>query len=184
MQITEAFNVQNINSSQTSLAQVLLVFYILIASSCTDNLMAKQMREYIKDNKYMQHFIGFLTMIVLVTLVGGIVDTTSAIFYALIGYVWFIFSTKLDIHWNIVILILLFFGYMYENSMRYRENEIKSDKNLSDDEKNKLLESNTRYKNIIVGSVMLITIIGTLFYSHKKHEQYGGSYDVFAYILN
>src|SRR5579872_4178034 len=133
-------NIQDINSSSTSLAKVLLIFYLFIASSSTDNLMSKQMREYINSNKYMQHIIGFLTMIVLITLVGGVVDTRAAIFYALIGYVWFIFSTKLDIHWNIIILSLLFVGYMYENSMNVREADIKSDKNLTDDQKLYMIE--------------------------------------------
>ena len=52
MQLSETFNIQNIGSKQTSIAKVLLVFYVLIASSCTDGLMAKQMREYIKENKF------------------------------------------------------------------------------------------------------------------------------------
>lgn len=177
------FNIQDINSGQTSLAKVLLIFYVLVASSATDNLMSKQIREYINDNRYMQHILGFLTMIVLVTLVGGVVDNRAAIFYALVGYIWFIFSTKLDIHWNMIILVLLFVGYMIENSMSVREATIKSDKTLSDKQKQDLIKNDMMYKNWIVGSVLMVTIVGTLFYSQKKHEQYGGGYDIFAYIL-
>lgn len=177
------FNIQDINSSQTSLAKVLLIFYVLVASSTTDNLMSKQIREYINDNRYMQHILGFLTMIVLVTLVGGVVDNRTAIFYAFVGYIWFIFSTKLDIHWNMIILVLLFIGYMIENNMSVRETEIKADKTLTNDQKQKLIKDDMMYKNWIIGSVLMVTIVGTLFYSQKKHEQYGGGYDVFAYIL-
>jgi hypothetical protein len=177
------FNIQDINSGQTSLAKVLLIFYVLIASSATDNLMSKQIKEYINDNRYVQHILGFLTMIVLVTLVGGVVDNRAAIFYALVGYIWFIFSTKLDIHWNMIIIVLLFIGYMIENSMGVREAEIRVDKTLTDEQKQKIIKDNMMYKNWIIGSVLMVTIIGTLFYSQKKHEQYGGGYDVFAYIL-
>lgn len=184
MNLNELFNIQNINSSQTSLAKVLLIFYVLVASNCTDNLMSKQIRQYINENRFVQHIIGFLLMIILVTLVGGIVDTRLAIFYALIGYIWFIFSTKLDIHWNIIIIILLFIGYMYENSMSIRENDINNDPNLTPDQKFIIIQQNNNYKTWIVSSVIFITILGTLFYSHKKHEQYGGGYDVFTYILN
>ena len=180
---TTWFNMQDINSSQTSLAKVLLIFYVFVASSTTDNLMSKQIREYINSNRYMQHILGFLTMIVLVTLVGGVVDNRAAIFYALVGYIWFIFSTKLDIHWNLIIIALLFIGYMIENNMSAREVEIKSDKTLSDEQKKKLIMTDMMYKNWIVGSVLIVTAIGTLFYSQKKQEQYGGGYDVFAYML-
>jgi len=183
MQLSETFNIQNIKSNHTSIAKVLLVFYVLIASSCTDGLMAKQMREYIKDNKFMQHIIGFLTMIVLVSMIGGVVDTRSIILYALIGYVWFILSTKLDIHWNIIILSLLFIGFMYENSIEVRETELQNDVSLNDIEKQKILSEDIQVRNWIVGSIIIVTIIGTVFYSHKKHEQYGGGYDVFAYML-
>jgi hypothetical protein len=180
----DIFNIQSINSSQTSLAKVLLIFYVLVASRSTDSLMAKQMRSYIQENRYVQHILGFLVMIILVTLVGGIVDTRSAIVYALVGYIWFIFSTKLDIHWNLVILILLFVGYMYENSMSVREAEIMSDNNLTEEQKNAIIANDNRYKTMIVGAVMIVTVIGTIFYSHKKIEQYGGSYDVLTYIFN
>ena len=179
--VSQWFNIQDINSSQISLAKVLLIYY-LFALSSSNKLISKQMREYINDTRYIQHVLGFLTMIVLVTLVSNI-DTRDAIFYAVIGYVWFIFSTKLDIHWNIIIIILLFMGYMFDNSMKNRVNEIKLDKTLSDEQKLFLIANDIYIKNLIVGSVMIITILGTLFYSYKKHEQYGGSYDIFTYIL-
>lgn len=183
MSLKDIFNVQDINSSQTSIAKVLLVFYLIVASNYTDNLIAKQLKDFLDNNRLAQHVIGFLTMIVLVTLVGGVVDTRSAIVYSLIGYVWFIFSTKLDIHWNVVIITLLFVGYMYENSLGVRERQILDDPNLTAKHKREAIDKNNRYKTWIVGSVILVTIIGTIMYSHKKHGQYGGGYDAFTYLL-
>jgi hypothetical protein len=178
------FNIQDINPSvNTSLAKILLIFYVLVASSATDNLMSKQFREYVRDNRYMQHVLGFLTMFVLITLLCDGIDTKIALGYALIAYIWFIFSTKLDIHWNIIILILLFVGYMIENQIMVRDREINTDNNLSNEQKLILIKDNNQYTNWIIGSILLITVIGTLFYSHKKQEQYGGGYDVFAYML-
>jgi hypothetical protein len=183
MGISDVFNIQSIDRSNVSLAKVLLIFYVLIASTHTEHLMAKQMKQYIDENRLVQHIIGFLTMFILVTLVGGIVDTRSAIFYSLIGYIWFIFSTKLDIQWNIIIMILLFIGYIYENSAEVREKEIMDDPNLSKEKKLEAIQTNNYYKTLIVSSVILTTIVGTLLYSNKKHEQYGGGYDVFTYLL-
>ena len=89
----------------------------------------------------------------------------------------------MDIHWNIVILGLLFVGYMYENNLSVKEKEIMSDPNLSNDKKKEIISRNNNYKTLIVGSVIIVTIVGTLFYSQKKREQYGGGYDVFKYIF-
>ena len=176
-------NIQHINSSQTSIAKVLLIFYLLVASNYTDNLMAKQMKEYLHSNRIAQHFIGFLTLIVLVTMVGGITDTRSAIVYSLIGYVWFIFSTKLDIHWNIVLLVLLFIGYMYENSLVVKEQQILNDPNLTDKQKTYIINRCNTYKSWIVGSIMIVTILGTVMYTNRKQVQYGGGYDLFTYMF-
>lgn len=180
--ISSWFNIQDINTGQTSLVKVLMIFYILNASNSNNNLLSNQIREYIKDNKYIQHIIGFITMFILVTL-SGVVDNRVALFYALIGYIWFIFSTKLDIHWNLIIFILLFVGYMIENNMNVSESLIKSDNTLSDKEKESIITANNDYSGWLVGGIIIITCIGTVFYSHKKQEQYGGSYDIFAYML-
>lgn len=177
------FNIQHINSSQTSIARVLLIFYLLVASNYTDNLMAKQMKEYLNSNRLVQHFIGFLTLIVLVTMVGGITDTRSSIIYSLIGYTWFIFSTKLDIHWNIIILTLLFIGYMYENSLVIKEQHILNDPNLTEHQKIDIINRCNTYKTWIVGSIMTVTILGTIMYTNKKQVQYGGGYDLFTYMF-
>lgn len=181
--MNKLFNIQHINSSQTSIAKVLLIFYLLIASNYTDNLMAKQMKDYLNNNRIAQHIIGFLTLVVLVTLVGGITDTRSALIYALFGYVWFIFSTKLDIHWNIVILSLLFIGYMYENSLIVKESNIINDPNLSDVQKTELIDKYNMYKTWIICCIIMVTIIGTILYTYKKRVQYEGSYDIVTYMF-
>lgn len=179
----DIFNIHHINSKRTSIARVLLIFYLLVASNYTDNLMAKQMKEYLTNNRIAQHIIGFLTLSVLVSLVGGITDTRSVLVYTLIGYVWFTFSTKLDIHWNIIILILLATGYMYENSLIIKEKQILSDPNLTDIQKIDIIKKYNIYKSWIVGSIMTVTLLGTLLYTHKKHVQYGGNYDVVKYLI-
>lgn len=177
------FSIQDINSNRASLAKILLIFYIFTASGCTENLLSKQLKEYINSNRMIQHFVGFLTLVILVTLVGGISDNRSVIVYSLIGYTWFILSTKMDIHWNIIVLALLFAGYMYENDLSNKEKEILSDPNLPSEKKEEILLRNNNHKTIIVGSVIIVTIIGTIMYSYKKHGQHGGGYDIFKYMF-
>ena len=177
------FNIQHVNSNQTSIAKVLLIFYLLVASNYTDNLMAKQMKEYLHNNRIAQHIIGFLTLTVLVTLVGGVTDTRTALLYSAICYVWFIFSTKLDIHWNMIIIILLFIGYMYENSLTVKENQLITDPNLTNEIKSTSIDKCNIHRTCIVISIMAITLIGTMLYTHKKQVQYGGGYDISTYMF-
>lgn len=171
------------HQTQTNIISVLLVFYLLIASGCTENLMAKQMREFIKENRMAQHVIGFLTLLVLISMIGGITDIKNALIYTLIGYIWFLFSTKLDVQWNMIILLLLSLGYMYENMINQKENEIINDPILSDAHKKEIISNNENKKIWVIGILFIVTIVGTLAYSYKKHNQYGGEYDFGTFIL-
>jgi hypothetical protein len=169
--------------NQTNIISVLLIFYLLIASGCTEKLMAKQMREFINGNRMMQHIISFLTLFVLISTLGGLNDIKDALIYALIGYIWFLFSTKLDVHWNIIILILLFIGYMVENQLNQSDGETKDDPILNEEQKKEIIDEREKKKNIVIGSIFVITLIGTLVYSYKKHNQYGDGYDVMRFMF-
>ena len=183
MKLTEIFNIDPSNTKSISLVTLLLLFYVLITLGDAENLISKQTKELIRSNRYIQHVLGFMTLFVLITLIVDDIDTRSAVAYAMLGYIFFIFTTKLDAHWNIIILILLFIGYGLEHSFKTRTKEIGSDNNISLDDKTKLCAEITQYKNWIVGTVLIVTLIGTTCYSQKKIEQYGGGYDALVYIF-
>lgn len=188
MQLADVFNVSNTDAvangvGGTSLVKILLIYYLLVASNCTENLMSKQTREFINNNRNAQHVIGFMMMYVLIILFNEQLDMRYAFAYAIVGYVLFILSTKVDIHWNIIIVILLFVGYLFDNSNKIRENEIINDASLTPERRIELLHEMSNYRTWVIGCIVVVTIIGTLFYSHKKQEQYGGGYDVFLYFL-
>ena len=166
-----------------SLSNVLFIFYIAITSNYINGLLAKQIRDYIDDNRLIQHVIGFFTMFIIITTFGQVIDTYTALFYAFIGYIWFIFSTKLDLHWNIMIIILLFIGYLYENSLVYKEEELRNDPNLDIKIREKIMNKDNNYKKWMLSLIVAITLIGTICYSYKKHVQYGGNYNLITYVL-
>lgn len=169
--------------NQTNVISAFFIFYLLIASGCTENLIAKQTREFIRENRMAQHVIGFLTMLVLISIVGGITDVKNAVTYTIIGYVWFIFSTKLDVQWNMIVLILLFIGYMYENTINQKEQETANDPILDETQKKEVIDNNENIKKWMIGIVFIITVVGTLAYSYKKHNQYGEGYDFVTFML-
>lgn len=167
-----------------SITKVLLLFYLLISNSLLQPLLSKQWKKMVQDNRQIQHIIAFTTMITLVVLVNeGQNDYFTIIMYSIVGYLWFIFSTKMDIHFNIMIMIGLLGCYLYENHIKMKNNEIEKDKVLTIEQKYKLTEeNNSKHKYLMTG--MLALIIGGMFlYSQKKEGQYGGGYSIINFLL-
>jgi hypothetical protein len=163
--------------NNTSMIKVLLLFYILIGNSLLEPLLSKQWKQMVKENRLIQHVIGLTTLIALTTFVSeGKMNNLNIIIYSLAGYLWFIFSTKMDIHWNIIVIILLLSAYMYENSLKVQANEILNDKVLKDEEKINIVKANDNKKIYISLAIIFITLIGMFLYSDRKEIQYGGEY--------
>ncbi|AYV75968.1 MAG: hypothetical protein Terrestrivirus4_16 [Terrestrivirus sp.] len=177
-------NMTNMNSSDsTALLKSMLFFYIIIASNYTENLYSKQLRTFFNENRFAQHLIGLIMMFTFIMIIGGITEIDKGILYSLIGYIWFLFTTKLDIHWNIIIILLLLFGFIYESKLSQKKEAIISDLVLSDDEKIKLVNEQQQYEFYILIAIISITVIGSFLYINKKGVQYGGGFDVMQFMF-
>lgn len=181
--VDNILNIHYIDDSVVSLSKVLLIFYVLVMSNLTPVLLSKQLRSFIDNNRMAQHIVGILSLIVIITAVNGNIDSRTAIIYALLGYIWFVFSTKMDLHWNIIVILLLLVGYLYENDLENKEMEMKKDKVLTENEKNDIKKNHRKNVGYIVVAILGITIIGTLLYNNKKEIQYGGGYDILRYLF-
>ncbi|AYV78431.1 MAG: hypothetical protein Edafosvirus12_30 [Edafosvirus sp.] len=177
------FNITNVDKSSVSLSRALLIFYILIASSFTGGLYSKQLKQYFEESRCAQHLIGFIMMLVVIVIIGGVNDIKPALIYTLIAYVWFILTTKLDLQWNVIIILLMLFGFMYENQMIYKETNSKDDPALTEKEREKIKEQHNKNKTYIVLSIITVTLIGTFLYAEKKTVQYGGNFDAMTYLF-
>ena len=167
-----------------SISRALLLFYIIIASNFTKGLFSKQLRTFFSENRLAQHLIGFIMMLVLIILIGNVTDTYKALFYSLIAYTWFIFTTKLDIHWNIIIILLMVFGFLYESQLNEKQTNALKDPNLTDEQKNNIIKENSKSKIYIIAIILAVTIIGTVLYVKKKDIQYGGAqFDIITYLF-
>lgn len=170
-------------NGKTSIAKVLFVFYVLLLLGNTNKLLPHQTKEFFDKDRYAQHFLGVATFFVLITMIVDDISMNEAFAYTLLGYTWFIFSTKVDLHWNLIMLILLFAVYVYEHNAKVYINDMENDKVLTFEDKQRQKREITKTKIWMSTSLILLTIIGTYLYSTKKHEQYGGGYDVFRYIF-
>lgn len=186
----QIFNMNYISQSNISISRALLIFYVLIASHFTTDLFAKQFKKFLGDNRIAQHVIGYITMLIIIMNVAGIQDTKPAMLYSLIAYIWFIFTTKLDLQWNMIIVLLLLFGFLYENQLLKKEKIALTDKALNSEDIKKIGEKHNKYKTYLVIAVMLITLVGTILYANKKWSQYdgenqtgGGQFDLVKFFL-
>jgi hypothetical protein len=175
---------------KTSIAKVILLFYLFTASGYCKNLIGKPLKRFIEDNRIVQHFIGFLVIFVLLSMEGDLFGTgpalsiRDALIYSIIGYTWFIFSSKLDAHWNVILILILVGIFVLDTHFRSQERDARNDMNLTNEQKLEIMKRNNLYRTWLTASAILATIAGTLLYSNRKVEQYGGSYDIFTYLLN
>jgi hypothetical protein len=166
-----------------SLSKAFLIFYLITTINFTNDLVSKQMKKFLEENRIAKHFLGFITMFVLINTVAGLNDQKQALLYTVLLYTWFIFSTKLDIHWNMIIIALLFLGYLRDNDLEEKHKLIIEDTVLSSEDKSKILEQRKYQNYYLLGGILGVTLLGTVFYSRKKEVQYGGGFDAIRYFL-
>ena len=113
---------------KTSIAKVVLIFYLFAMQDYCNDLIGRPLRRFIEDNRIFQHFIGFLVIFVLLSWEGDLFGTgptlsvRDALIYSVIGYTWVIFSSKLDAHWNIILLGVLIGVFVLDNHFRSQSN--------------------------------------------------------------
>ncbi len=174
-----------------SIGRIILLTYVIIASSSCINLFSNDLKKSIEDNRYVQHLMLFLLIISLMTLFGNPLNVNfvanneiNIILMSLLVYVWFILTTKLDISWNIGILILLTMYFLYESSQIDKYKIISNDNTLDESKKNKLLGEFNNLQNYMLAGIFGITILGTTFYANEKQIQYGGSFSYANFFFN
>lgn len=154
--------ITNIEDKTLSLARIIFIFYIILSMQ-QSSLLSSEFKELL-DNRIAKHTVAFLTMFGLIVIMGGI-DIRRAIFYAIIGYLWFVFSTKLDLRLNLVILSMLFLAFLYETDKIQEEKNILTDNILTELEKHNILLDNKQMRTYITGGILILTIIGTILYA-------------------
>lgn len=166
-----------------SLIKALLLFY-LIHNDYVKGLYSHQLNDLMEENRLIQHLYGYLIMLVIIVDSSKTKDLETILLYTTIGYAWFVFTTKLDIEWNIAIILLLTFGYLYENKMLNKELELEDDQALEDIDKRRIKGRHNKINKLLVWTIVLITIFGTLQYMSRKRMQYGDQFEISKYVFD
>jgi hypothetical protein len=167
-----------------SLPKSLIVLYILIGNSLIQPLLSKQWIAMVEQNRIAQHIIALTTLALALTFLFSELSNQKIIFYSIICYTLFLFTTKMDVQFNIIIVSLVVIIYFYERTLDQENEKIVIDKVLTENEKQQLIEKNKKNKVYFTLVFITLTILGTLLYSHKKEVQYGGGYSITNFLLN
>ena len=104
------------NNNDFSLGKIILMFFVLTSSSALFPLLSKQWKKTLEDDRIAQHILAILTMLTLTILVSNGEFSIQRIFiYTLLGYLLFLFSTKMDLHFTIITIVLILCFYLYQN---------------------------------------------------------------------
>ena len=173
-----------------SIGRIVLLTYVILASSYCTNLFSHGLKEAIENNRMAQHLILLILIMTVMTIFGnplGVQITKNEqgnmIIMSLLVYVWFIMTTKLDLTWNLSILIILTMYFIYESQKVSDYNVMLRDDNLSIEKKKELLDSYNQLQSYVLLVIFGVTLTGTYLYSNEKQVQYGGGFSYFNFFF-
>ena len=181
--LNDIFNINSKTESKSSLIKPLLLFYLTLGSKYTNKLLTDKFDKFI-SNRYITHLIAFITLLVIIIEIGQISDIKNSLIYTSIGYLWFIFTTKLSLNWNILIIVSLLGGYLYETNLNNKNNRLKNDESLDENIIYKIYKDNLKSKTNFNLVLFFATLVGTIYYIQKISSKYNFNFDNAQNIQN
>lgn len=173
-----------------SVGRIVLLTYVILASQYCSNLFSHGLKEAIESNRMVQHLILLILIMALLIVFGnplGVEFTNNqqfnVIIMSLLVYVWFVLTTKLDLAWNVAILIILTIYFLYESKKVSDYKLILADPNLDNIKKKELFNSFDSLQKWMLVSIFGITIAGTFLYANEKQVQYGGGFSMYRFFF-
>lgn len=153
----------------------LFLFYLLLSSNFLDTLYSCRTQYVLLNNMLVKHFIGLFTFYISVVLVNG--DNQSPLKQLGITiclYIIFIMTTRCDSRFFIVLLTLLFIGFILSKIQKFYFNEKK--------------DEITRNKISIIQHGLYIiaiicTIMGCIIYLGRKKLEYKEKFSYYFFIF-
>lgn len=174
-----------------SIGRIILLTYIIIASNYCTNLFSHGLKEAIENNRIVQHIILLILIMTLLLTFGdtnNMINITNnnqfnIIIMSFIVYAWFVLTTKLDVGYNVGILIILTIYFLYENKKTMEYEIVLKDKNLTQNKKQELINTYNNIQKYLLLTIFGITITGTLLYVNEKQIQYGGGFSLYRFFF-
>lgn len=182
-QLDKYLTISYLSNPNISLAKIILLFYVIISTDNTKCLLTDNCQNIMNDNRYTYHVISFIKLYIMISLLGNVHHPKYAFIYAIITYIWFLFTTKMNGNYNLIIIMFLFGSLVFEQYIKNKEELVKNDKNLSTTKKNCMMKNFIRMKTFMVLFLIVITLYFTCQYTNGKLVQYGGGFDPIVFLL-
>lgn len=167
----------------TNVPIAIILFYLFASDTYTNDLISKQLRNFLDKNRYAHHIIGILFMVYVYTLVSKIDNIKEIIAYAFFTYVLFVLTTKLDLQWNIMLIIVMIIGFLYNYQFENKLKEKMADVSLDSEDIQRMKKEHRKKMLYVLIGMTVITVIGVSLYSNKQKIQYGGGFSIDRFFL-
>jgi hypothetical protein len=173
------------------IGKIFLLVYIIISSNMLINVVNRSIIKEIENNKMLQHMILIILVMSIIIITGSdkgyrvsgnyIINMLTI---TLMVYIWFIMLMKLDIGYQLsIVLILMIYIIYITNNERKLEMTIR-DENIDIEKKIIINKMNNIIENYGLLIIFGLTAIGTVLYDSEKQVQYGGGYNLTKFLFN
>jgi hypothetical protein len=162
---------------------ILTYIYIFQLHNFSKDIIGKQLREYISENKSTQHIINFIVILVLISVFDRERSITELLKDTTIVYFFYLLTTKLDLQFNIIILFGILFFYFYKREIDIKEKRILNDFELDNQIKSSLIKNNNKKMQLFQFSLAGLIVFFSFFYFNRKNIQYGGDFSYKKFLF-
>lgn len=161
----------------TYLAPSLFAFYMIIACNFIPEIFGCKLQTLLRTNMLAKHITGFLLLFFLVIYVKP-ENVDKEILYNIslssILYVWFFMTTRIPFVLLIFTIILLIVIYILD----VRKNRLSIDTKKNEKEINDI----ETIQKLITYTIILITIIGFIYYYGQKKMEYKDNFELYKFL--
>ena len=160
-----------------------LVLYLVQLSSLTSNTLGKQLKEYVEANRIIQHIINLIFLFVLISLADKNKSIQDIAINTVSIYIFYLLSTKLDLQYNIILLLIMLIYYLYQREKDSKISRINKDKDLDIQTKEILTLVDNNKNNIFGCALIMFLFYFTHVYFKRKNMQYGNGFNYSKFLL-
>lgn len=171
------------------MGHLMLIIYSLMITPYTGNLMSNTLKKELEENRYLQHGILCLTIMIVIEMLinkGKKTDVLKTVVLGLIIYVVIILSTKMNYEISISFFLALVCYLFYEKYTNRVNSEIMENNDMSDVDKKKMIDKNNLKRDLALVAVFSVEVVGVCIYYLTKYDKFsgGGKFDEINYFFN
>jgi hypothetical protein len=159
---------------------LVLFYYLFMLNS--QSYINNQINDLYKS-KIFNNLIILFTVYIVYIFINKHNNNKILINCALLTTFWIILAKKMDLPIFIILMIILFCIYVYNNQQKQYIEQIKNDKMLPNKMKDEYINNYNDMKIYITATGVLITILGIVLYYLKKCDQYTDQFDMITFII-